>query len=651
MNKLEFISKKRHKVKWVFVLTTLFWLADAGLALAQQWLSNRQYTEGMGVKLGSSLVFHPGLGVEGGYDTNVYYSEDNTVGAARLRIAPYFDFATLPPQRMTEESSEGQKPSVEFRLGLAGVYEDWFGKDQSLNDRRDFGVMANLLFVLFPYGKWRLKIDDSFSRTITPPNETAPFNYTRDYNEAGLGVKFVPGDALNVGLQYQYILNFYEEEFLRDAGNYQMHKVQLNALWKFLPKTAVTFDGEFYPFLRKSDHLNGTNIYVSDLSYELNLWLGIVGLFTSRFGAALRTGYAGGFYSGGDELDTWLLQAELRFFTTPTSVLRAGFIRDRRPSYFTNYYLRNEGYLTYEQLIKGRILVSGKVLGAYHQYAAMYEGTANNLQESDLMTPNPRMDWYISTLLFAEYRIRDYIAINLTLQFDADITDAEVSAPAYGQIPEQYYKFSGFLGVTRTMKKPSRRFYPFQCFLLLVFVGCSTDAKRTVRAPETIQQDTTLGPGDIFDVRVYNEEGLSNTYQIAPDGTIDYPLIERITVAGLNPQEIASLIARKLVEGKFLKNPQVSVLVKEYKSKKIHVLGQVKNPGTFPFQENMNVVQAITLAGGFTPIANENKTTITRKIEGKEVIIRAPVGKISKGEAPNISLQAGDILYVPERVF
>ena len=190
-------------------------------------------------------------------------------------------------------------------------------------------------------------------------------------------------------------------------------------------------------------------------------------------------------------------------------------------------------------------------------------------------------------------------------------------------------------------------------FLILAAAGgCWLgNQNKSVKAPKTIQQDTTLGPGDAFDVRVFNEQSLSNTYQISPDGTIDYPLIGNIVVSGLDPQEIAVLIGKKLVEGKFLKNPQVSVLVKEYKSKKIHILGQVKNPGTFPYQDNMSVVQAVTLAGGFTPIAHENKTTITRKIEGKEVIIRAEVGKISKGEAPNIFLQAGDIIYVPERVF
>ncbi len=188
-------------------------------------------------------------------------------------------------------------------------------------------------------------------------------------------------------------------------------------------------------------------------------------------------------------------------------------------------------------------------------------------------------------------------------------------------------------------------------FLCAAMAGCWLNQEDTVKPPPAVQQDTTLGPGDIFNVRVFNEESLSNKYQVASDGTIDYPLIGNIKVEGLSPQKITILIADKLMEGKFLKNPQVSVFVDEYKSKQIHILGQVKSPGTFPYQQKMTVLQAVTLAGGFTPIASKNKTTITRLIEGKEIIIRAQVDKISKGEKPNIFLQAGDIIHVPERVF
>ncbi len=421
----------------------LIYIAGTANASAQAWLSNRTYGEGIGVKLGSSMVFHPGLGVEGGYDSNVYNSDSNAVGAARLRIAPYLDLATLPPQR-TKGFEQGEKPKVDFRLGLAGVYEDWYGSDDSLDNRRDFGVLADLALTLFPYGKFRLKLEDQFTRTIMPPNESGPKNYSRDYNEAGLTFMYVPGDALKLALSGRYFMNYYELGQLQSAGNYHQIAVGLKMVWKFLPKTALTFDGDFMPYFREGNQISGSNVGMADTSYTLNLWFGMSGLFTKKFGMALRGGYSGGFYNFGDNLDTWLLNVEFRVFTTPMSVLRAGFIRDPRASYFTNYFIRNEGYISYEHLIRGRVLISVKLLCSYLEYSTLLD-TAG--QPSDAMGPNAdRTDIILGGLLFLEYRIRDWIAINLTAQYEGDITDYKLIVPS-GDIPEGYHKFVGFVGV------------------------------------------------------------------------------------------------------------------------------------------------------------------------------------------------------------
>jgi polysaccharide export outer membrane protein len=120
-------------------------------------------------------------------------------------------------------------------------------------------------------------------------------------------------------------------------------------------------------------------------------------------------------------------------------------------------------------------------------------------------------------------------------------------------------------------------------------------------------------------------------------------------VAGKTPSEIASAIERALQEG-YLREPYVSVYVKEYNSKKIFVLGMVRKPGTFPFQGGMNVVEAVTLAGGFTETANANFVVVTRKKDGAEIRIPVPVEKISKGLAANLELQAGDIVFIPDRL-
>ncbi|MBW2261683.1 MAG: hypothetical protein JRG91_06885 [Deltaproteobacteria bacterium] len=425
-------------------------VAAPGMARGQQWVENRSYTEGIGIKLGSSMVFHPGLGVEAGYDSNVFYSDAGTTGAARLRIVPSIAFATLPPQRleMGEGGLTGKKPSVEFRFGFAGVYEDWFGKSALLEKRRDFGINADLALILFPYGKFRLKIWDDFSRTIRAPNESMRNNYTTDHNVAGLGLHVVPGAAFDFGLDYRFNMNFYELESLRDAGNYQRHDIQFGLKWKFLPKTAFVFKGVVSPYLRAADTLD-TGSYSFPLSNSVNLEtsIGLVGLFTPRFGVAVMIGYGAGFFKTGDDFDSAVASGELRFFVTPMSAIRAGFVRDIRPSYFTNYYVRNEGYLSYEQLIAGKVLISAKVRLGYWKYSTLRETDGS---VSAAFSQNPRVDWpVIKGIGFLEYRITDWIAINGTFVFTSSKTDSYIASSIVpgGYIRESYWKIEVFGGV------------------------------------------------------------------------------------------------------------------------------------------------------------------------------------------------------------
>ena len=127
------------------------------------------------------------------------------------------------------------------------------------------------------------------------------------------------------------------------------------------------------------------------------------------------------------------------------------------------------------------------------------------------------------------------------------------------------------------------------------------------------------------------------------------PLIGRVKVDGLTPGEIGEIISNKLRKG-YIREPSVSIYPKEYNSKKIIVLGEVAKPGTFPFKNNMTVVEAITLAGGFKSSANKNYVVVTRKIEGKERRIEVPVQDITEGLASNLALNAGDIVFIHDRL-
>lgn len=181
--------------------------------------------------------------------------------------------------------------------------------------------------------------------------------------------------------------------------------------------------------------------------------------------------------------------------------------------------------------------------------------------------------------------------------------------------------------------------------------GCTTAPRATPDDLHHVEDDTSLGTGDVFEVRVYGEEDLSADYRVAQNGEIDFPLIGTVRVTGLEPGEVAAAIATALRDGQFLVDPHVSVIVREYNSKRISVLGAVRNPGNYPMRSGMGVVEAVSLAGGFTSLANRDGTVITRT-EGDETRrISAPMDRITSGAEPDIPIRAGDIISVPERLF
>jgi len=165
------------------------------------------------------------------------------------------------------------------------------------------------------------------------------------------------------------------------------------------------------------------------------------------------------------------------------------------------------------------------------------------------------------------------------------------------------------------------------------------------------EEDTTLGPGDLFEVRVYNEKELSGDYQVSPDGTISFPFLGVLTVAGKDTKLIASEIESKLEEGGFLRKPYVSVLLQESNSKRVSVLGAVAKPGTLALIPGMTVVQAVSQAGGFAPLASKDDTVVSRRLAGKLERYRIPMSEIARGTADDFALCSGDIVFVPERMF
>lgn len=184
----------------------------------------------------------------------------------------------------------------------------------------------------------------------------------------------------------------------------------------------------------------------------------------------------------------------------------------------------------------------------------------------------------------------------------------------------------------------------------ILLVACSGRPARVAALPPPVES-ATVGPGDVFLLTIVGEDKLPREFRVAPDGTVDLPYVHRVTVAGREPQQIAVLVRDKLIEAGVLRDPSVSIDVREYNSKRVSVLGQVQKPGFFQLRQGLTLVQAISEAGGFNSIANRNRVTLTRLSgQGTRTVVIS-VDAITEGSEPDVPLQSGDTVFVNERVF
>lgn len=209
------------------------------------------------------------------------------------------------------------------------------------------------------------------------------------------------------------------------------------------------------------------------------------------------------------------------------------------------------------------------------------------------------------------------------------------------------------LGVRRSARTHVVAAFVAWCGLLAAGGGCNKSypvSQSPGQEPAELPADDRVGVDDIFDVRVYGEADLSSTYRVASDGTIDFPLAGRIPVAGLRTGDIQQRLTERLGNG-YLKDPQVTVSMKEWNSRKVSVLGQVQKPGPVAYHPHMTIIDAIALAGGFTGIAAKNSVSLRREGGGRVESRVYRVADITEGRSNNIVVLPGDVVVVEERLF
>lgn len=192
-----------------------------------------------------------------------------------------------------------------------------------------------------------------------------------------------------------------------------------------------------------------------------------------------------------------------------------------------------------------------------------------------------------------------------------------------------------------------RRFRPpWLSVFVLALLALSAAAQAPSDKP-AVPPEFRVGPGDVLRIDVWKEPEVSGDVQVRPDGRISLPLIKDLEVTGMTPMEMQRVLGERL--GKFIANPDVTVVVRQINSKKVYLMGQVRRVGPLPLLSPLTVAQALSEAGGPTEYANTKKIFVLRNQDGKQTRYNFNFKNFLKGEGQqdNILLQPGDTIVVP----
>ena len=181
----------------------------------------------------------------------------------------------------------------------------------------------------------------------------------------------------------------------------------------------------------------------------------------------------------------------------------------------------------------------------------------------------------------------------------------------------------------------------------LLFVCGAAGAADNESPPSAAGHDYQISPGDILQVTVWKEDGMDQKVAVRPDGGISFPLIGNTQVAGKTVDQIQHEVTQRL--SKFIPEPVVNVTVLETQGNTIFVIGKVNKPGGIEAGRYIDVMQALSMAGGLTPFASENKIKVLRRVNGKMSVFPFEYGEVKRGDNldQNIVLKGGDTVVVP----
>jgi hypothetical protein len=415
-------------------------------ASAQAWVTNPDFSEGVGVRVGN-FELHPGIGAEFGYDSNFFRASaaEGPIDVFKLRVTPSLTLGTLGKARLGGASSG----DVVVGAGVHASYFELFPVDSgndAVRKRRNVGVGADVKVNVFPQRKIGFDLLAGYLRVIEAEGNTddlAGEGFNRDTLRGGGGVTWRPGGG-TFEWRGGYLGSYHWFESAQyDPLTNLNHTFETRGRWRFLPRSALLFDSS-YSLVRYTQP--GATQTDGDM---VRSRIGFHGLVTYHLSLMGLLGWAASFYEGrpgglaARQFDSLIANAEARWFiqarpdldssviTTGLSSLALGYTRSFANSYYGSFYQRDRGYLQFNAFVLGAI-VGGVEFGV----SRIGYPEVNEPVQQDAFS-QVRLD----ARVFGEYRFTDTLATNATVMYD------QVNSDPVNNEDLDYHRWQAYIGL------------------------------------------------------------------------------------------------------------------------------------------------------------------------------------------------------------
>jgi len=388
---------------------------------------------------------HPGLSLEGGYDSNVFLQNSHEEDSFILRLEGYLDVATVGSVRQEEgEANKVAPQKIEFRGGAGGRLYQFFNQRVG----SVVGADGHVDFSYNPSKVFSLRVSDVFRRIARPfsnPNtlEGPTISYGHNLNLASIDfVGRSKSQVLEGTIGYSNFVQFFDADVYA-YGKTMSHRVPATLSWLFFPNSALVYTVEYInqTYMNPQDVLASPS-FLTDNNRVMTL-IGYNGAVTEKISVTGMIGYTAGFYQVTEDFDAVIARADLRWRPRSTILVTTGYDRNVIPSFIGNFTTINRLHASARFVLGGALELGMKAWVSFDK-----SGLALSPDGSLLGNYPVREDIRLQVGMFAEYRFRPWLALFGDVGYLGDFTDFEyVGVGPLLDPVAAYQRFQAWLGL------------------------------------------------------------------------------------------------------------------------------------------------------------------------------------------------------------